>query len=640
MMKNETMLEISAIDDSGIAPRNVTFHVDFSDCPMDVTIPLMRVYTCVMSGICYPAPLPITVAGIKNVLDSYTPNTFVTNPAYALLFTISFEDETRYKIEKAESNDDGNSCYVVTKVNTVHFVDTFNLNILPYEVDFSKTKNRPENLHKAFLNFVDQIFGGDGEDLESFIKNQGSMKKMLHRLSTYFNNEIPIGDITEQEHHCFCITLDDGQEFNIIKRPDGYYYREIYSGPPVMKNSDPNIETSTKVSITRLDDLPLPYIVDFSENEKIDSGWSEKELECLFKENMRDLHDRMYEGTTICRTPVWHSSYYIKQFLCFASEYHKKQVKRVSGQHLFKVVFNDVTYAITDIGKVHAYCRVTEHKTQLTNTSNPQETTMSKPFPPEPSNAESVDARLQKLEDAFKRDIAAIADDQIKTERKLHALEKDYDNQTKQNNYLSKQLNSVNLYTAQLESRINAIRQHLKERDPQFNNVWPNNPNNAFGHPPQNFGFSEWHNPVNSPRMPRPHSSMPPGWSPFAKPNQYQAPPVLTIKPGDLPPYPGAVVKPEDLSICNGVVTCCIGPNGELYRLTKDTIIAHIAPWSEKWSRNLKSGGGRPDEWSCVMESVPGCVPAGTLIHTKSNHNGGLIVRYPDSKYDFKIVNL
>lgn len=530
----------------------------------------------------------------------------------------------------------------IIKVATDHFADTFNLSDLPYEVDFSKTKNYPENPHKAFLNFVDQIFGGDGEDLESFIKNQTAMKNMLNALPTYFNNEIPIGDTSTQENHCFCVTLDDGQEFNVIKNPNGYYYRVIYSGVPTMQNNVPNVEAPTKVTITRLDDLPLPYIVDFSENEKIDSGWSEKELECLFKENMRGLDDQLHVGMT-SRPLLWyHHDQGIKQFLWQASEGCKKQVKRSRGQHLFKVIFHDITYWIKTTDTEHLRHYVAVHEYQPMNTNNPQETTMSKPFPPEPSNAESVDARLQKLENAIERDLARIADDQIKTERKLHALEKDYDNQTKQNNYLSKQLNSVNLYTAQLESRINAIRQHLKERDPQFNNVWPNNPNNTFGHPPQNFGFSEWHNPVNSPTMPHPHSSMPPGRSPFAKPNQYQAPPVLTIKPGDLPPYPGAVVKPEDLSICNGVVTCCIGPNDGLYRLTKDTIIAHVVPWEELSPVGLYKVDWCSDKskWGVFKESVGKDIPEGTLVNANSVCSTGLIVRYPDKNYAFKIIDL
>jgi hypothetical protein len=647
VINNENVLELKTFDDSSGQVKRVSFHVDFSGCVLDMPFSMADAYRVVMSGIC-PHSRLTTVADVKKALDSYTPSVFVTNPAYMHLFTISFEDGTRYKIEKAESNDDGGVCYVVTKINTAHFPDTFNLDELPYKVDFSKTKNTPDNPHKAFLNFVDQRFWGDCENLESFIKSQKAMKNMLNDLSVRYNNDIAIGDTSEHEHHCFCVTID-GHEFNIINHPGGFYAREIYSGVPTKQNEAPKVEASTKITITRLDDLPLPYIVDFSENKKVYNGWSEKELESLFKENMRELDDQMHVGMTIRPILIYTSYLRVKQFLRRASVDHKKQVKRIRGQHLFKVIFDDVTYAIIDTGKVHAYCRVIEHKTQPMNTNNPQEAIMSKP-----SATESVDARLQKLEDAFKRDTAAIATDQLKTERKLQALEKDYNSQAKQLEHVSMQLRNLHIKNMELENRVNAGVRYLNgltASNPLPFSTWADNPNSAFGHPPQNPSFTAWHSPTRSSGMSNFDSPVPPDQSPFkgwgrsdqsAFVHPGNVPPASTIKPADLPPYPGAVVSPQDLFICNWVVTCCIGSDGGLYRLTKDTIIAHTVPWEELSPVAFNKVDWRSDntQWGIFKESAGEDLPKGTLVYSKSNRSTGLIVRYPDKKYDFNIVNL
>lgn len=380
----------------------------------------------------------------------------------------------------------------IIKVATDHFADTFNLSDLPYEVDFSKTKTIPENPHKAFLNFVDQMFGGDSKALESFIKSQKAMRNMLNELPVHFSNSISVDDIVDQEHHCFCVTFDDGKAFNISLNALGFY----------------------------------------------------------------------------------------------------------------------VTV--------------------------------------------SVDERLQKLEDAFNRDTAAIATDQLKTERKLQALEKDYKSQVKQLEQLSKQLRNLHIKNMELENRVDAGVRYLDgltASNPRPFSSWADSPNNAFGHSPQNSGFSSWHSPARPFGMSNFDSPAPPDQSPFkgwgrsdqsAFVHPGNVPPASTIKPADLPPYPRAVVKPEDLCTCNEVVICCIGTDGNMYHLTKDTIIAHTVPWEElsPVAFNKVDWYNDKGKWGVFKESAGEDIPEGTLVYSKSVRSAGLIVRYPDKKYDFNIVNL
>lgn len=285
---------------------------------------------------------------------------------------------------------------------------------------------------------------------------------------------------------------------------------------------------------------------------------------------------------------------------------------------------------------------------------SPQETTMSKETQQPGPTLLSIDAHIQKLESILERDTAAIATDQLKTERRLQVLEKDYRSQAKQLEHVSMQLRNLHIKNMELENRVDAGVRYLDgltASNPRPYSSWADNPNSAFGHSPQNSGFSSWHSPARPSGMSNFDSPVPPDQSPFkgwgrsdqsAFVHPGNVPLASTIKPADLPPYPGAVVKPENLSICNEVVTCCIGSNGELYRLTKDTIIAHTVPWEElsPVALNKIDWGSDESQWGIFKENVGKDIPEGTLVYANSVRSTGLIVRYPGRKYDFKIHNL
>lgn len=238
-------------------------------------------------------------------------------------------------------------------------------------------------------------------------------------------------------------------------------------------------------------------------------------------------------------------------------------------------------------------------------------------------------------------------------EKRFQQLEKESQSKTKQIKELTALVDRLHFGITGLQSQYNALRQHLKIDKPHHPSSWASRPNDVFGHSPEGYGHGNWST-QSRPTMP-PHPSYFDTWAPpvqdasygwgssgkslFAHPGQTSPGPV--IKPSDLPPYPGLVVKPEDLSICNEVVTCCVGSNGELYSLTKDTIIAHVVSWEERQSYNIQMNWGQQHgAWAVVKESDWQDVPAGTLIHSRSNDVNGLIVRYPDRTYDFKIINL
>jgi len=151
---------------------------------------------------------------------------------------------------------------------------------------------------------------------------------------------------------------------------------------------------------------------------------------------------------------------------------------------------------------------------------------------------------------------------------------------------------------------------------------------------PQNPTHFPWHNPTQPPQMPTIKNWVSPEWYQHALRNR--APSETAIKLKDLPPHPYLAVKPEDLSLCNGVVACSIGAGGELYRLTTDNVIADTIPWGKLNNTinniHLKIDWGNNGVWGIFTEAVPDILPKGTLIHQYSNVLIGVIVRYPTKK--------
>ena len=206
---------------------------------------------------------------------------------------------------------------------------------------------------------------------------------------------------------------------------------------------------------------------------------------------------------------------------------------------------------------------------------------MPKPSQPETPGVQSECMNSKEFQATINTMLYPIVIAAENLEKRFQQLEKESQSKTKQIKELTALVDRLHFGITGLQSQYNALRQHLKIDKPHHPGLWANGSNDVFGHSPGGYGPGNWSTqsrPTMSPQSPDFDTWAPPvqdasyGWgssgqSHFAHHGHTSPGPV--IKPSDLPPYPEVVVKPEHLFICNGVVLCCAGLDGQLYSLTK-----------------------------------------------------------------------